>query len=715
MSIEVKSDVRGRGERHDRSAGRSGRGLRKRNRFRLTPMVLGLEDRRLLATFTVTSTADNGSAGTLRWAIEQANAATTPSTIDFSLGHAPAAIVLSEGVLELSNTAASIAIDGPSGGVSVNADGASRVLQVEKDVTATISGLTITGGSVSLTAGGLYNQGTVTLTNCAISGNSYGLGNSGTVTLDSCTVSGNSSVGLANGGTATLDSCTVDDNSDTGVYNSRGTVALTDCTISGNSGTYWGGGFESTRGAKATLRDCQISGNFAKDFGGGLASYESETTLVDCTISGNSAGGGGGVFISGGLGSEQGYATLTGCTISNNSATGYGGGLGDNGPTVTLTNTIVAGNLGSGRAGNDIGSGNGASGVTGTYNLIGTGGSGGLTTAGHNLLGVADPGLAPLANNGGPTETMALLPASPAIRAGTVVNGIATDQRGDSLDSPPDIGAYQVQRPSPTITWSVPAGITYGTLLSSAQLDAAASVPGTFTYSPPAGTVLKAGRDTLSVTFRPTDTADYQTATATVAIDVAQATPTIRWPGPAPIVSGTPLSSAQLDAGASVPGTFTYSPPAGSVLGAGTQTLTVNFVPTDSTDYRSISAAVPLTVLPAHAPAPTATTARALAPQPTLRGKKVKSVDLSVQFASTTQGAAAPSGVAIFEIITRAKRRKARPKVKILGTTALVDGRASLSFKVNQVLKKSITVIYGGDATHLPETVMLPALTKRSI
>ena len=75
------------------------------------------------------------------------------------------------------------------------------------------------------------------------------------------------------------------------------------------------------------------------------------------------------------------------------------------------------------------------------------------------------------------------------------------------------------------------------------------SVPGTFTYTPAAGTVLGAGNDqTLSVTFTPTDTTDYTTATATATINVLQATPTITWANPANIVYGTALSGTQLDA-----------------------------------------------------------------------------------------------------------------------------------------------------------------------
>jgi hypothetical protein len=149
---------------------------------------------------------------------------------------------------------------------------------------------------------------------------------------------------------------------------------------------------------------------------------------------------------------------------------------------------------------------------------------------------------------------------------------------------------------TPTITWTAPAAITYGTALSATQLDASSTVAGTFAYTPPAGTVLKAGAQTLSVTFTPTDTTDYTTATATVLLTVNQATPAISWTTPAAITYGTALSATQLDASSTVAGTFAYSPAAGTVLKAGTQTLSVTFTPTDSTDYKTSTATVTLTV-----------------------------------------------------------------------------------------------------------------------
>ena len=77
-----------------------------------------------------------------------------------------------------------------------------------------------------------------------------------------------------------------------------------------------------------------------------------------------------------------------------------------------------------------------------------------------------------------------------------------------------------VTKTRPTITWATPAPITEGTALSATQLDASASVPGTFVYSPAAGTVLGVGSHTLKATFTPTNTTDYTTATATVVLVV---------------------------------------------------------------------------------------------------------------------------------------------------------------------------------------------------
>ncbi len=163
----------------------------------------------------------------------------------------------------------------------------------------------------------------------------------------------------------------------------------------------------------------------------------------------------------------------------------------------------------------------------------------------------------------------------------------------------------------PVITWATPAPIVYGTALSGVQLNATASVPGTFVYTPDVGAVLNAGSNTLSVAFTPTDTANYTTATASVTLVVNKATPVITWPTPAPIAFGTPLGATQLNASTTIPGLFVYTPPAGTILPGGTQTLSVQFTPTDTVNYNNATATVTLTVTnggPILSLAPTALT-----------------------------------------------------------------------------------------------------------
>ena len=153
-----------------------------------------------------------------------------------------------------------------------------------------------------------------------------------------------------------------------------------------------------------------------------------------------------------------------------------------------------------------------------------------------------------------------------------------------------------VTQATPTITWATPAAITYGTALRATQLNATTQAAGTFAYSSPLGTVLNAGSHTLTATFTPTDAVNYTTATATVTLVVTQATPVITWATPAGIAYGTPLSATQLNATTPVAGTFAYSSPLGTVLNAGSHTLTATFTPTDAVNYTTATATVTLVV-----------------------------------------------------------------------------------------------------------------------
>jgi len=183
--------------------------------------------------------------------------------------------------------------------------------------------------------------------------------------------------------------------------------------------------------------------------------------------------------------------------------------------------------------------------------------------------------------------------------AGTVLNAGA----GQTLSvdfAPTDASNYNavagtqksitVNKALPVITWAAPSAITYGTALSATQLNATASVAGTFTYTPAAGTVPNAGSQPLTVNFSPTDATNYATVTGTqVSITVNKATPSVTWSNPTAITYGTPLSATQLNATASVAGSFSYAPGTGTILSAGSNVLSVNFTPTDASNYNSVN------------------------------------------------------------------------------------------------------------------------------
>jgi len=214
----------------------------------------------------------------------------------------------------------------------------------------------------------------------------------------------------------------------------------------------------------------------------------------------------------------------------------------------------------------------------------------------------------------GPTGTVTFYDGSNSIGTGTLSGATATYTTSTLTTGVHTITAFwvgnsnynpvtsnqitqTVNMATPVITWPAPAPITYGTALSSTQLDASTTTGGSFIYSPALGTILGAGSKTLSVTFTPADTTDYSTASATVTLTVKQATPAITWAPPAAITYGTALSTTQLNASSGgVAGVFVYTPAAGTVLAAEVQTLSVTFTPADTTDYTSPTATVSLTV-----------------------------------------------------------------------------------------------------------------------
>jgi hypothetical protein len=358
-----------------------------RSRLRLRPTVMELEGRTLLSTLTVTKFGnDDGSTGTLSWAVGEANADGGGDTIDFdpNVFATPQQIML-DNTLELSGKAGTTTITGPAAGATVGSTG-SRIFQIDGGVAASISGLTITNGGVQ------SDGGTLTLTNCTISG-------------DHATYSGSGS----------------------GLNITGGATALTNCTVSGNFANSYGGGL-LVNDATVTLTNCTVSGNVARGLGAGLAVEDAATvTMTNCTVSGN--------LNCGGLGVNDATVTLTNCTVSDNGTSGYGAGVyAKNDATVTLTNTIVVNNIGSSNIWGNIWGG----GITGNYNLTDDSNLGGI---GNRIGGGLN--LAQLGDYGGPTQTMALLPGSAAIAGGTADGAPTTDQRNEPRTGHVDIGAFQ--------------------------------------------------------------------------------------------------------------------------------------------------------------------------------------------------------------------------------------------------------------------------------
>ncbi len=153
-----------------------------------------------------------------------------------------------------------------------------------------------------------------------------------------------------------------------------------------------------------------------------------------------------------------------------------------------------------------------------------------------------------------------------------------------------------VAKATSAIEWPKPDAITYGTQLGNMQLCATASQPGTFEYNPGPGAALAAGEHRLSVVFTPADTSTYSASQAAVSLTVTKATPAITWQTPDPIAYGAVLGATQLNAAATVPGSFAYSPAAGAILEPGAHELSVKFAPTDTLNYTSARALVLLNV-----------------------------------------------------------------------------------------------------------------------
>ena len=399
-----------------------------------------------MTTFSVTTLNDSGP-GSLRQAILDANALDGADTINFDPSLSGQTITLTSGELRITDD---LTIDGDleNNGVpdiivqrDASAD-AFRIFDVDDRniatfITVALDGLTITGGLTvnpeNSGGAGIFNLENLTVSNSAISGN----------TVDGL---------LSNGG---------------GIFSALGALTVSNSTISGNTVStdpinagYGNGGGIFSRSGTLTVSNSTISGNtvstdpISSDNGNGGGIFinldRDEAVITNSTISGNSAtNSGGGIFIEG---FSEGALQVRNSTITENTASAnQGSGVASRGNIVTYTtvvSSIIAGNTNSDV---DFVDGDFNSFVSVGNNLIGVGNATDAFNRSGDINGELDPGLAPLGDNGGSTQTHALLELSSAIDAGSNPDMLATDQRGQGfvrvVGSQADIGAFEAGTP----------------------------------------------------------------------------------------------------------------------------------------------------------------------------------------------------------------------------------------------------------------------------
>lgn len=614
--------------RNERAAGRRNRDARRTHRS--LPRFEALETRILLSNVTVTNSADvtdgdirsidalihdPGRDGTisLREAIMASNRTAGVDVITFDRAISGRPIQLAEAPLVINS---SLKIEGLGAGrTTLQAADNAPIFVIETTYTdpgaVLLDGMLLTGCN---SYGAILAQfAYLTVSNCTIEGNDAGryasaggINSMSHLTVMNSTISGNSassgSGGIRAQGDLTIINSTISDNSgyNGGVFGTD--VNIIDSTISGNTAIRSGGGVEAS--GKLTISGSTISGNSADYSGAGIdVRRGASAIIINSTICDNIGGFGGGIFAD-----DLTILSISHSTIFGNSAGdgGFGGGIYTFG-TVNVDSSIIAGNTFLGEGGSpDLYSDSGMANITNS--LIGDyTGSGleptlhGVRDANGNFVGapdaLLDPRLDRLADNGGPTQTRALLVGSLAIDTGNVnaENLPLYDQRGRGFarisGGRVDIGAYEVQRSlfTATVRVSDPTGT-----FNSGPFPAVATVAGedgvftaslegeapTLTYyaGPTAeGEALSdapihAGTYTVVANFA--GSAHYSRASAAVTFTIAQATPIFRILKSSTIVLGTDSIS--------ISGQISL----GTLLPSGTVTIRVGTITVSATVQR---------------------------------------------------------------------------------------------------------------------------------
>jgi len=362
-------------------------------------------------TMIVTNTQDSGP-GSLRDAIDRV---ASGGLVTFDPGLANSTITLTSGPLVVS--AKEVRVDGSAApGLAVSGGGTDRVLIVDAGGTARFSYLTLRDGYGWDLAGGILNNGSLTLDHAVVTGNRV------------ATAAGDYWKG---GG---------------GIYTGGGsTLHLVDSAVTGNNSGWSGGGVYAFFNSTTTIERSTISGNISADVGGGLRTL-SNVDITNSTISGNTATGwyGGALFVTDGI------VNLTHVTIAGNTSPSsapadvFVGTFGAGSATLTLKNSLV-----DSAQTNCFYAPWGAGVVTLAADHYNVFTDATCFTGGTDVV-VGNTGIGSLGDQGGPTQTHALLPGSPAIDTVPLAAcSLSEDQRGISRPQGTqcDAGSFELETP----------------------------------------------------------------------------------------------------------------------------------------------------------------------------------------------------------------------------------------------------------------------------